>query len=59
MIFMVIFQISALSDKNASEEVKRLAEELERLNERHAEIIKQEEEKRKQLTENYQVFLFS
>ncbi|CAD6193685.1 unnamed protein product [Caenorhabditis auriculariae] len=45
-------QIASMGEPGA--EAKRLAAELERLNERHAEIVAQEEEKRKQLVEHYQ-----
>ncbi|CAJ0586143.1 unnamed protein product, partial [Mesorhabditis spiculigera] len=46
-------QISA-SGNSSTEQERRLAEELERLSERHNEIIAQEEIKRKQLQELYQ-----
>lgn len=38
-----------------SGQAARLGEEIERLNERHTEIVAQEEKKRKQLVEHYQV----
>ncbi|CAJ0937134.1 unnamed protein product, partial [Mesorhabditis belari] len=49
-------QIASLGS-NSSEEARRHAEERERLNERHNEIIAQEEIKRKQLQEHYQTQL--
>ncbi|CAI4222526.1 unnamed protein product [Auanema sp. JU1783] len=47
-------KLSSIGEENPGEEAKRLGEELEKLNERHAEIVAQEEKKRKQLVEHYQ-----
>lgn len=49
------FQLAAFGDETPGEEARRLGEELERLNERHTEIVAQEDKKRKQLVEHYQV----
>ncbi|KAK6011493.1 CNH domain protein [Ostertagia ostertagi] len=48
------FQLAAFGDETPGEEARRLGEELERLNERHTEIVAQEDKKRKQLVEHYQ-----
>ncbi|VDN25741.1 unnamed protein product [Cylicostephanus goldi] len=42
-------KLAAFGDENPGKEARRLGEELERLNERHAEIVAQEDQKRKQL----------
>ncbi|VDM68530.1 unnamed protein product [Strongylus vulgaris] len=47
-------KLAAFGDETPGEEARRLGEELERLNERHAEIVAQEDQKRKQLVEHYQ-----
>ncbi|RCN48281.1 CNH domain protein [Ancylostoma caninum] len=47
-------KLAAFGDEKPGEEARRLGEELERLNERHAEIVAQEDKKRKQLVEHYQ-----
>ncbi|CAJ0591780.1 unnamed protein product [Cylicocyclus nassatus] len=47
-------KLAAFGDENPGKEARRLGEELERLNERHAEIVAQEDQKRKQLVEHYQ-----
>ncbi|KJH48549.1 CNH domain protein [Dictyocaulus viviparus] len=47
-------KLAALGDENPGKEARRLGEELERLNERHAEIVAQEDKKRRQLVEHYQ-----
>ncbi|WKY11250.1 hypothetical protein Q1695_003092 [Nippostrongylus brasiliensis] len=47
-------KLAAFGDEKPGEEARRLGEELERLNERHTEIVAQEDKKRKQLVEHYQ-----
>ncbi|PIO74000.1 protein kinase domain protein, partial [Teladorsagia circumcincta] len=47
-------KLAAFGDETPGEEARRLGEELERLNERHTEIVAQEDKKRKQLVEHYQ-----
>ncbi|KAK6053692.1 protein kinase domain protein, partial [Cooperia oncophora] len=47
-------KLAAFGDETPGEEAKRLGEELVRLNERHTEIVAQEDKKRKQLVEHYQ-----
>ncbi|GMR59911.1 hypothetical protein PMAYCL1PPCAC_30106 [Pristionchus mayeri] len=47
-------QAQQMAASEQSGEAARLVEEIERLNEKHSEIVAQEEKKRKQLVEHYQ-----